>query len=517
MKKTLSISAIAVTILLSACRKDLNQVPISTGTTATFYKTQSDFLNATNAIYADLRTYPDRIAFLSEVRSDNIYGVSVSGRDWDPINDFSPSVGSEAYVEECWSTDFNGVFRANTLLNEISINGANAGPAAFVTRITAEARYLRAFYYFDMLRYYGGLPIIDHPLTVAEANTIARSSVSDVYKFIIADLQFAIANLPTTYTGVDVGRASKYAAEATLAQVYMARSGPTYGVAGPGLASNEWNLAIPLIQDIINSGLFVFNPNYANIFSYSNQSPTTSGNREAVFDVMYVGGISGTVSTYGADYVWQLTPNGYFLSLKDTHSNGSLEIIPTSNNLVTDYTAGDVRKTATIYTAGYTANGSTETRPFFIKWLPQTITGTVDGTKIPTTSRFDWPENFIAIRYTDILMMKAECILNGSGGGAQTDVDAIVNQVRTRAGLTPITGVTLAQLFDERRKEFADEGSRWFDLQRSGNLITIMNNWIQVEDTGHHINTVTANGILYPVPTSQINAAPGLYTQNPGY
>ncbi|HEY4062897.1 MAG TPA: RagB/SusD family nutrient uptake outer membrane protein [Puia sp.] len=512
MKKIYFLFIPAFMILGSACNKQLNQIPLSSGTTATFYKVPSDFIQGVNAVYADLRGYPDRLAYLSEVRSDNIYGVSVTVRDWDPINDFSPGIAPNTYVEEGWSTDFNGISRANTILDQLAKNGSNVGSTVLATRLQAEAQFLRAFYYFDLVRYYGKLPIIDHPVTVDESNSIKQSSVADVYKFIIADLQYAISNLPTSYTGVDIGRATKYAAEGTLAQVYMARSGPTYNINGPGLASNEWSLALPLLQDIISSGQFAFNPSYANIFSYSNQSPVPTGNKEAVFDVMYVGGISGTttslVGTYGADYPWQLTPNGYFLSLKDTKSNGSLEIIPVSNNLVSDYEAGDVRLPATIYTAGYTQSGSTENRPFFKKW--------VDITKIPTTSRFDWAINYIAIRYTDVLMMKAECILNGAPG-SQSDVDGIVNQVRTRAGLTTKSGITLAQLFDERRKEFADEGSRWFDLQRSGNLLTIMNSWIASEDVQKRINQVVANYIIYPVPQSQLNTAPGLYTQNPGY
>lgn len=508
MQKIFFLFIAALAVLGSACNKQLNQVPISSGTTATFYKTPSDFIQGVNAAYSNLRGYPDRLLNLSEIRSDNIYGVSVTVRDWDPINDFSPGIAPNTYVEEAWNTDFNGIFRANTILDQLAKNGSNVGNAALATRLQAEAQYLRAFYYFDLVKYYGKLPIIDHPVTGDEAIKIGRSAVADVYKLIIADLTFAVANLPTSYTGVDVGRATKYAAEGTLAQVYMARSGPTYGIDGPGMASNEWGTALPLLQDIIGSGQFTFNPNYANIFSYANQSPVPTGNKEAVFDVMYVGGISGTASTYGATFPWDLTPNGYFLSVHDTKSNGSLEIIPVSNNLVSDYEPGDVRLAQTIYTAGYTTSGSTELRPFFKKYL--------DITKIPTTSRFDWAINFIAIRYTDVLMMKAECILNGATG-AQSDVDAIVNQVRVRAGLSAKSGITLAQLYDERRKEFADEGSRWFDLQRSGNLITIMNNWISTEDVQKRINPVVANYIIYPVPQSQLDAAPGLYTQNLGY
>lgn len=284
----------------------------------------------------------------------------------------------------------------------------------------------------------------------------------------------------------------------------MARSGPTYGIEGPGLGVNEWNLALPLLQDIITNGGFVFNTSYASVFSYTNQNPTV--NKEAVFDVMYV---TGQNPVLGATYVWGLTPNTYFSSLgSNSQANGSLEVIPVSNNLLNSYEANDVRKPFTIFTAGYTYLGSTESRPFYKKWL--------DITKIPTTSRFDWAENFLAIRYTDILMMKAECILKGTTG-TQADVDAIMNQVRTRAGLSVRTNNTLVQLYDERRREFADEGTRWFDLQRSGNLITIMNAWIAAEDPQHRISTITANAIIYPVPQSRLDAAPGLYTQNPGY
>ena len=511
MKKILYITILAVSILSTSCSKDLNQIPISQGTTLTFYQSPSDFVQGVNAVYSVLRTYPDRLLNLSEIRSDNIYGVSDLGvRDWDPINNFQKSMTGNAYVEEAWSTDFNGVFRANEVLEQIKKNGNLINSATLQARLEAETRFLRAFYYFDLVRYYGKVPLIDHTVIASEANTIPRSAVADVYKLIISDLQAAIAVLPASYTGVDVGRASKYAAEGLLAQVYMARSGPPYGVEGPGLGLSEWNLALPLIQDIISSGLFTFNSSFANIFSYSNQNPTV--NKEAVFDVMYVTGASGTSSIYGATYPTILCANIYFKSINDTKSNGALEAIPVSNDLISKYAANDVRKTFAIHTASYNNSGSTETRPFFQKYL--------DFTKIPSTSRFDWGINFIAIRYTDILMMKAECVLNGAPGSQATDVDAIVNQVRTRAGVgTPaLSGVTLTQLYDERRREFADEGSRWFDLQRSGNLITIMNSWMTVDDaTRKQMNPVVAGYIVYPVPQSQLDAIPGLYTQNAGY
>ena len=512
MKNIFYLFTITVGILSVSCSKELTQIPISQGTTLTFYQSPSDFIQGVNAAYSDLRAYPDRLLNLSEIRSDNIYGVSDLGvRDWDPINNFQKAMTGNAYIEEAWSTDFNGIFRCNTVLEQIVKNGTLINSATLATRLDAEARFLRAFYYFDLVRYFGQVPVIDHTVMATEANTIPRSPVADVYKLIIADLQKAISVLPATYTGVDVGRATKYAAEGLLAQVYMARSGPTYGVEGPGMGLSEWSLALPLLQDIISSGLFAMNASFASIFSYSNQSPVTTGNKEAVFDVMYVSGASGTSSIYGATYPWDLAPNIFFKTLNDSKSNGSLELIPVSNDLLSKYAASDVRKAFTVHTASFNNAGSTETRPFFQKYL--------DYTKIPSTSRFDWGINFIAIRYTDVLLLKAECILNGAPGTKATEVDAVVNQVRTRAGIgaTPLVDVTLAQLFDERRREFADEGNRWFDLQRSGNLVTTMNSWIAVDDTRKQMNPVVPGYIVYPVPQSQLDAIPGLYTQNTGY
>ena len=153
MKKILYITILAVSILSTSCSKDLNQIPISQGTTLTFYQSPSDFVQGVNAVYSVLRTYPDRLLNLSEIRSDNIYGVSDLGvRDWDPINNFQKSMTGNAYVEEAWSTDFNGVFRANEVLEQIKKNGNLINSATLQARLEAETRFLRAFYYFDLVR-----------------------------------------------------------------------------------------------------------------------------------------------------------------------------------------------------------------------------------------------------------------------------------------------------------------------------------------------------------------------------
>lgn len=130
----------------------------------------------------------------------------------------------------------------------------------------------------------------------------------------------------------------------------------------------------------------------------------------------------------------------------------------------------------------------------------------------------DWPINYIVFRYSDLLLLKAECILNGASGNIQTDVDAVVNQIRKRAGLTTeLTNVTKSQLMDERRREFIGEGVRWFDLVRSGSVESVMKAWIRKEDVAKQMLDFQVNYVLYPVPQSELDNSPGLYTQNPGY
>ncbi|MBE7172751.1 MAG: RagB/SusD family nutrient uptake outer membrane protein [Williamsia sp.] len=491
----------AALLILTACEKDLTQIPISSATTATFYSSPAEFVQGVNAVYNSLRGYPDRLLNLSETRSDNLYAVSDGGvRDWEGINSFQKTIASNPYVTEAWSANFNGIYKANTLLDQLQQKGgAIIADAGLRTRLKAEVRFLRGFYYFDLVRYFGKLPIVDRPLTADEALGLSRSSVADVYNFILSDLKFAADSLPDTYSAAtDVGRATKWAAKGMLALVYMTRSGPTYSIEGPGLGLSEWNLALPLLNEIIASNRYATVTPYTSIFSFTNEN-----NKEVVFDVQYT---TGSNPVLGATFPWVLVPDTWFQS-QGKATQGGLTIRPVSNNLINSYEAADNRKAFTIQ-SGYTYNGVVETQSFFKKW--------VDLTKVPS-NRVDWPINFIVLRYTDVLMLKAECILNGATGGTQADVDNIVNQVRARAGLAARSNITLPQLMEERRKEFASEGSRWHDLVRSGLVESVMTAWIAAEDVRKQMQPFQKNYIIYPVPQSELDVKQGLYTQNAGY
>jgi len=508
MKKTLLCALAAAMLVATGCEKDLDQAPISSGSVPTFYKSADDFNQAMNAAYSSLRDYPDRQLTMSETRSDNIYGVSTQGiRTWEPINNFSTTIASNEYPAGTWSSDYTGIYRCNILLDQMAANGSVLTPA-LRTRYEGEAKFLRALFYLDLVRYFGKVPLIDHALEPQVVAKINRSPVSDVYDLIIADLTTAIANLPPTYTGADVGRATSWAAKGMLGLVYLTRSGSDYGKPGqgPGMNSNEYNKAYGLFNDITTNGPYQFATGtnaYANIFSYTNEN-----NREVLFDVQYISGGVGQ----GASYPSILVTNNYFNSIGvgTTFGTGD-ELRPASNNLLASYAANDVRKTFSLQ-VGYSTTTTpilTETRAAFKKYINGALRG---------STRTDWPINFIIMRYTDVLMMKAEAILKG-GGGAQADVDAIMNQVRSRAGLTgTVTGTTYAQLMEERRREFVGEGLRWHDLVRSGNAVTIMNAWIAQDDVSNRMRkTLNANDLLYPVPQAELAASSYLYDQNPGY
>ncbi|MFD2287625.1 RagB/SusD family nutrient uptake outer membrane protein [Pedobacter petrophilus] len=482
-------------LILVSCEKQLDQTPESSLATDNFFTNNNDFLQAVNGVYSQLNNYPSQALWLSEMRSDNINATSDGNRDWDGINNFTPNITTTGFITTAWRANFNGIYNANTVLEALQTK-AGALSASNAIRYAAEVRFLRAFYYFSLVRTFGQVPLISTVKSAAEVASIPRSPVADVYALIESDLQFAATNLPATFTGIDLGRPTAAAAKGLLGLVYLTKSGPTYGINGPGLNSNEYDKAAALFDQVITGSPFNFGSGYANIFSYTNEN-----NSEVVFDIQFASSLNG------AGFPSHLAPVAYWTSsgISNSFGNGyGSSTFPVSKSLVNAYTTNTVSGTdlrypfnvATTYAPG----------PFIKKYI--------DVPKRGLSGR-DWSINFIVLRYTDILLMKAECILHGATG-SQADVDAIVNRVRARAGVGPLANVTLATLMQERQREFLGEGLRWNDLVRSGLAITQMNAWRNA-DGMTKVNEIVPDYIIYPVPAAEIQTAPGLYTQNPGY
>ena len=487
---------IVLSVLAFSCSEDLDQTPISEQGSNNFYRNTADFESAVNGIYSTLQNYPVYQFYLSETRSDNLYAVSPTGvRAYDPINAFDLSLATNTIVADNWNTDFTGIFRANTVLDQL--NEELVPDAATFERLMGEAKFLRAFFYFDLVRTYGKVPVFDRVYTPTETLEIPRAPVAEVYELILADLTEAVNLLPSSYGSDSLGKVTSWAAKAILGQVYLTRSGPTYGIEGPGLTSNEYNLALEQFNDIIDNGPFDFVNDYASIFDYNNEH-----NEEIIFNIEYVSGGTGV----GAEYPSIPVPDGYLRVNSVGFSNGETAK-QVATDLINSYEADDIRDDLDILQGYADLNGNFNPVPFYTKYLNLDRAG---------QDRFDWGLNYPIVRYTDILTMKAEAILMG-GTGTQAEVDAAVNAIRDRAGLTAIAGINLATLLEAKRLEFAGESRRWHDLVRTGTVVNTINSWIEDEDVQNRMLPMDENQIIFPVPSSQITVKEGLYQQNEGY
>lgn len=493
MKKLVYITLLSALFGLTSCDDQLDQKPVSSTTAESFYTNTNDFTQAVNGVYSKLTSYPSQVLWLGEMRSDNLNVLHDGNRDWQGINDFSPNITTTGFISSAWNDNFNGIFNANSVLQALETKGSIITDATLKTRFTAETRFLRAFYYFQLVRTFGKVPLIEKPLTAVEVESVPRSNVSDIYKLIIADLEFASQNLPLSYTGANIGRATSNAAKGLLGLVYLTRSGPTYNIEGAGLASNEYDKALALFNEVIASNQYQLLPSYPSVFAYDNEN-----NKEVIFDVQFMS------SSNGAGFPSHLVPVAFWTGqgISNAYGNGyGSSNFNVSKELRASYlttSASDIRNTFNIQLS--------YSQPFIKKYI--------DLAKRGTNGR-DWSINFIVLRYADILLLKAEAILKGAKG-TQTEVDALVNQVRNRAGLPSIANVSFDALLEERRKEFLGEGIRWNDLVRSGNAITKMNAWIK-NDGILTINPIIPEFLIYPVPATEIGTKVGLYQQNPGY
>lgn len=502
MKKILIIGLVGVLGLL-ACEDELNQNPISELSVDGFFRNTADFEQAVNGIYQALRGFPARGFYLSDVRSDNFYGVGEAGvRDHEPVNNFSTTLATNPYMNEAWNANFQGIMRANNLLE--SLNPDAVPDQETRMKFEAEAKFLRAFYYFDLVRLFGEVPKIDQLYTPNEALEIGRSPVSEIYDLIISDLQFAASNLPAYYPkgSPNIGRATANAARGMLARVYLTRSGPTYGINGPGMDTDEYDEALSLLDAIINSGYYSLEDAYADVFANDNEN-----NPEVIWDIQFESGGQGV----GADYPGELGSRAWWNSVgipwaiglenKDVSEDWMANIDQENDDRFDVSVQQEVLDVST---------GNVTYDPTCIKY----------STPDPTywgVDRFDFPINFIVLRYADVLLMKAEAILQGAAGN-QDEVKQLVNTVRERAGVAPFSGdVSLDDLLAERRREFLGEGLRWHDLVRTGKVLEVINAWIPGEDVREQMDLMTENFIIYPLPQNQMDVKRGLYAQNLGY
>lgn len=478
MKSKVIITLIA-TLSFTGCKeKFLDLAPISSASTATFFKTQADMITAINGAYATLQAGGQygNYYILGEIPSDNTTPVlSGSVTDQDEFDKFYIRTTNPVLLAR-WNDGYRGIYRTNTVIDRI---GAVAMNETLKARITGEAKFLRALMYFNLVRVFGDVPLVLKEIAdPSEGYDYGRTPASEVYAQIIKDLSEAQQALPDSYSGSDMGRATRGAAKSLLGKVY--------------LTNKQYAEAAAVLKEVIDSGIYDLLPTYATVFN-----PANKNSKESIFDVQYK---KGLVPREGSGFGNSFAPENSGNAVVQFGGGGNNRPTP---DMEQAYEPGDLRKNISMATSYTNAQGNKVDYYFVKKYL--------DAPVVSGDSDDNWP----VLRYADVLLMYAEA-LNESG--KTSEALPFVNRIRKRAGLNDLTissqGDMRMAIEQERRVELAFEGHRWFDLLRTGRALPVL----QAKAAAIGIKTnLTANNLIWPIPQSQIDINPSKIKQNPGY
>lgn len=490
IKRMVVITSLALTPF--ACSDFLDKPAQGQLLSQSFPTTPADALAATNAVYNTLRNSSFNFGLfpILDIMSDDAYKGSNPTDQASTIGPYDrfQQIPTETSLASWWSALYEGVKRANVVIEKVPAIAMDEGVKG---RYLAEAKFLRALYYFDLVRAWGAVPKVT---SVDTQSNLTRTSASEIYNFIIEDLTVAVQTLPekSEYPATDMGRATKGAAKALLGKVY--------------LFQNDYVNAEKYFLEVVNSGQYSLMPDFMDANSKAGEFGA-----ESVFEVGAIGfeGIENGGAQYGNVQGVRGTPNRGW-----GFNRPSLDLMAT-------FEANDPRKESTIIYLNEVVDGITiigdvntpdETRDgsgnlLEIECYNQKVW--TPGDNVP--SQFDY--NRRIIRYADVLLMAAEA-LNHNGKDAQAL--EYVNDVRKRARggnniILPdiaATGTALGDaIFQERRVELALEGLRFWDLVRTGRAEAVLG----------PLGFKKGKHELLAVPQTEIDLSRGGLTQNDGW
>jgi hypothetical protein len=507
MKNIITIISLSICLVFASCSKDfLNKTDPTRIGVGVFYQDEAQVNRAINGIYGQLQGITNVNYIFKEMTSDNTtIDLNPSDRGgaagWEAF-EYSTVNSGNGEITNLWVRYYSAMYNINTAIEKLQQSTIDD---AVKKRLDAELKFLRGFLYFDLVRFFGNVVLVTKTYaTPAEAfEQVRTTSVDQVYAQIEADLKEAVDGLPAKADQAPAlkGRATKGAALATLGEMY--------------LTVKKYPDAVTTLQQILSMGYDLM-PNYADVFS-----PAMKNNIESVFEIQYQGDNDlGEWSNFM--YVFAPRVSGNAIVGFAGQGLGGRNI-PT-NNMIAAYEAGDLRKDVSLKT------GFIQKR----ENLPDTLI------KIPYVNKYNHPhtiagrtnDNWPIYRYADVLLMLAEAINEATG--PSSEAEGYLNQVRTRAGLDPKTGLNKddfrTAVLKERRVELAFENHRWFDLKRTmtpQELAAFMNAH-GAEEKAHP--TVDRGGVafnqldyvyeatedIFPVPATEILVNDKL-TQNDGY
>lgn len=475
-KNILMVCALAAFALSCAsCDDFLNQEPISNSSVTGFYKTQADIEQGIAGAYNSLQSYKQygaNFIFFMEVRSDNTYteSITTSGGIYGDFDLFR-TVSTNNILDLTWAGCYEGIQRCNIVLGNIDNVPMDEN---LKKQYKGEMLFIRALTYFNLVRIWGDVPLVTKEVKDPfEAFAFTRTPSSEVYQQIVTDLSDAAGLLSAKVDKARIGAATSGAANALLGKVY--------------LTLKDYSNAEIVLKKVIDSKVYKLLDSYADVFNVLNKN-----SEESIFEIQY----NKDVADQGSRFANIFAPKG---STEVTGGVGtSLGDNTPTEDLYNNYEDGDLRKDVSI---GKISDGRMYCKKFVVAPV------------LPNQS----DANFIVLRYADVLLMYAEAL---NENGYKTDGDAFkyLNDIHERAGLNMYTATELSNqelfreaIWNERRFELAFENHRWFDLLRTGKAVEIMNASANGEFT------VSPHQLIYPIPQSQIDAAPDKMTQNDKY
>lgn len=512
--KKIGLFIIAGMVGLSSCSESfLNLSPETSITGNTFYVTAEHFDQALIGSYAKIRDIALNGMIMDEMRSDNTFYTMYSGdrgpyMSTEVIALFLDDKATHLWIPNRYKEVYAGIARVNTVLDKMD---GSSMTEAEKTKVKAEALFLRAFYYFDLVQHWGGVPLVLKSVTnEAEAFT-AKSTAEEVYAQINADVTEAInIGLPIPSTFPQSGRATMGAAKVLRAYVNMSKPTRDYAAAEKDL--------IDVTK--MNYGLM---SDYADAFD-----PAKKNQKESIFEVQYIeDGASDQYSTIPWRMIPKCSNNDFLMGIAGSnYANTSGGWCVPTDEMIKSYEAGDKRLSASVAVAEGIADASEQ---FMCSEVKEVVGYTPAAGKDfryfvkkyyhpPYSFSLRAGDNFPIYRYGGALLLLAECLTEQ---GKNAEALPYVNQVRARAGLNPLATVTKDIVANEMRHELAFESHRWTDLVRTGKAIEVMNAhgkemkklypWIHPA-----AYNVTAEKLVYAFPKREMDVNIQL-VQNPGY
>lgn len=455
MKKYISSLLIAACIGMTSCEEFLSIPPETQLSSATFFKTESDFEQAVNATYVPMRAIVNTFQWrLGEMHSDNTYyGRNVLFGAVDPqedLADFSVpeanGVTANANVLNEYRLDYQIIARANQVLALIDDAEFDQGPK---DNLKGQALFLRAWAYFDLVRFFGSVPLHLTPVATREEAAQELAGESEIYAQIVMDLEMAIPLLPPKSVQLP-GKVTSGAARTMLGNVFI--------------NMKRWSDAESVLRPVVTSGEYSLMPSYADAFS---DNSSNKNNAESVFEVQFLEGAAGL----NGNFIYLMLPRPLLADelVEITGTSNPQPIDGEGNNIPTPdiiaaYEDGDERKDASIGWV-YLSNSFRDDKdyPYIKKYAKKHSQHNNTG------------NNFPIYRYSETLLLLAEAI---NENGNPSEAKGFLDQVRDRAGLDPSTASGQADMreaiFKERRVELAFENKRWFDIQRTDRIQEII-------------------------------------------